>query len=147
VIAAGRRNGIRVEDPVVTGEGLVGVVTGVTRDEAKVRLLTDEASSVSAVDVTEPGAVGLVKPGAGGSDTLILDRVGKEQKVSEGDAIITAGSPPDAKLPSIYPRGIRVGVVTSVGQKDTDLFKQIQVQPFVDFSSLRSVLVLVPKQR
>ena len=36
--------------------------------------------------------------------------------------------------------------VTSVGQNDVDLFKQIQVQPFVDFSSLRSVLVLVPKR-
>jgi cell shape-determining protein MreC len=67
--------------------------------------------------------------------------------VNEGDPIITAGSPPDSELPSIYPRGIQIGLVTGVGQKDTDLYKQIQVQPFVDFSSLRSVLVLVPKTR
>ena len=145
VIAAGRANGIHAEDPVVTADGRVGRVVAVGRSEAKVMLLTDEASAASAVDVKQPGAVGVVKPGQGGSDTLILDRVGKEQQVSEGEAIITAGSQ-SAKLPSIYPRGIRIGVVTSVGQKDTDLYKQIQVQPFVDFSSLRSVLVLVPKR-
>ena len=32
--------------------------------------------------------------------------------------------------------------MTSVGQTDTDLFKEVQVRPFVDFSSLSSVLVL-----
>jgi rod shape-determining protein MreC len=146
VIAAGRRNGIRAEDPVVTADGLVGRVVAAGRSTAKVMLLTDEASAVSATDLAQPGAAGMVKHGQGSADTLILDRVGKEQKVSEGDAIITAGSPAGSKLPSIYPRGIHIGVVTSVGQKDTDLYKQIQVQPFVDFSSLRSVLVLVPKR-
>ena len=45
----------------------------------------------------------------------------------------------------IFPRNINVGRVTSVNASDTDLFKQVQVQPFVDFSSLESVLVLVPK--
>src|SRR3954454_6740814 len=146
VIAAGRHDGIRVDDPVVTADGLVGKVTAVAPSVAKVVLLTDESSAVAATDLQQPGAAGIVKHGQGAADTLILDRVGKEQQVAEGDPVITAGSPPGSKLPSIYPRGIKIGVVTSVGQKDTDLYKQIQVQPFVDFSSLRSVLVLVPKR-
>jgi rod shape-determining protein MreC len=146
VIAAGRRDGVRVDYPVVTADGLVGKVTVAGATTAKVVLLTDESSAVSATDLQQPGAAGIVKHGQGAVDTLILDRVGKEQQVNQGDAVITAGSPPGAKLPSLYPRGIRIGVVTSVGQKDTDLYKQIQVQPFVDFSSLRSVLVLIPKK-
>jgi len=36
-------------------------------------------------------------------------------------------------------------VVTYVGQNETDIFKQIQVQPYVDLSSLQAVIVLVPK--
>jgi rod shape-determining protein MreC len=146
VIAAGRRDGVRVDSPVVTADGLVGKVTAVGASVARVVLLTDESSAVSGADLQQPGAAGMVKHGQGAADTLILDRVGKEQQVAEGDPIITAGSPAGAKLPSIYPRGIKIGVVTYVGQRDTDLFKQIQVQPFVDFSSLRSVLVLVPKK-
>jgi rod shape-determining protein MreC len=146
VIAAGRRDGVHVDYPVVTADGLVGKVTAAGATVSKVVLLTDESSAVSATDLQQVGASGIVKHGQGGVDTLILDRVGKEQQVAEGDPIITAGSPGSTKLPSIYPRGIKIGVVTSVGQKDTDLYKQIQVQPFVDFSSLRSVLVLVPKR-
>lgn len=147
VINAGSNYGIRREYPVVTPDGLVGKVTTVGKDVSKVLLLTDEASAVSATDLYRRGASGLVKHSQGGSDTLILDRVTKDQRVEEGDPVITEGSPPSARLPSIYPRGIRIGVVTSVGQNDTDLFKQIQVQPFVDFTSLTSVLVLLPKQR
>lgn len=147
VIAAGRDYGIRRDDPVVTPDGLVGTVTKVGASVSQVMLLTDEASAVSAVDLRHPGATGLVKHGQGGLDTLILDRVDKAQTVAKGDPVITAGSPGGSLLPSIYPRGIKVGVITSVGQNDTDLYWQIQVQPFVDFSSLRSVLVLVPKSR
>jgi cell shape-determining protein MreC len=59
---------------------------------------------------------------------------------------MTAGSPTGGKYPSLFPRNIRIGSVSSVGQNDTDIFKNIQVQPFVDLSSLQSVLVLIPKQ-
>ena len=34
-----------------------------------------------------------------------------------------------------------------MSQTDTDIFQNIQVQPFVDLSSLESVLVLIPKKR
>jgi rod shape-determining protein MreC len=145
VIAAGRRDGVRPLYPVVTQDGLVGKVTEVGHSVSKVLLLTDEASAVAATDLYDRGATGIVKHGEGGLDTLVLDRVTKDQRVVAGDPVVTEGSPPGARLPSIYPRGIKIGVVTSVGQNDTDLYKQIQVQPFVDFSSLSSVLVLVPK--
>ena len=52
-----------------------------------------------------------------------------------------------ARLSSLYPRGIPIGKVTSVGQTDTYPYKQIQVEPFGDFASLDAVLVLVPKER
>ena len=146
VIAAGRRDGIDRDYPVVTDDGLVGKVVAVGEATAKVLLLTDENSAVGATDLNHPGAIGIVKHGQGGLDTLILDRVTKDQKVDEGDPVITQGTPGDARLPSIYPRGIMIGTVVSVNQRDTDLYKQVQVRPFVDFSSLSSVLVLVPKR-
>ena len=45
----------------------------------------------------------------------------------------------------LYPRGIPIGRVTSVGQADTDLWKQVQVEPFADFDRVDAVLVLVRK--
>ncbi len=144
-ISAGRRQGIAVDDIVVTNEGLVGTISKVFTNESRVMLITDPSSAVGAVDEKNLAAVGVLDHGVGAS-SLILDRVGKDKPpVNEGDTIITAGSTTGDKLPSLFPRDIPIGSVSSVGQSDTDVFKQIQVQPFVDFSSLQSVVVLIPK--
>ena len=146
VIAAGSADGIAKDDVVVKREGLVGQVTKVFANIARVTLITDEDSAVRATVLTQPNAVGILRHGSG-TDTLILDRVSKVPNVRLHDVILTAGSPGKGQLPSLYPRGIEIGEVTSVSQSDTDFFKQIQVEPYVDFSSLQSVLVLVPKRR
>ncbi len=140
VIAAGEGDGVRVNDPVVTEDGLVGRVAEVTGNASKVTLLIDQASAVSAV-VLQSGAAGIVRHGPSGS-TLVLDRVPKEELVTEGDTVITAGWR-SGRLESLYPRGIPVGTVTGVGQQDVDVYKRIQVTSLVDFDSLAGVIVLV----
>jgi rod shape-determining protein MreC len=145
LIAAGSSSRIQRNDPVITQDGLVGLVTDVTSNGAKVTLLSDQSSAVSAV-VLETGAAGIVRHGPSDSAALILDRVSKDELVEDGDLIITAGWR-SGKLESLYPRGIPVGTVKSVGQQDVDLYKRIQVTPLVDFDSLAEVIVLVPKNR
>ena len=143
-ISAGSKAGIVPQDVVVTAQGLVGQVTKVSANVSRVMLITDPDSAVRAVDGVHPAAVGILEHGSG-TDSLVLDRVTKEKRVVAGDLVITAGSPGNGKLPSLYPRNIPIGSVSSVGQNDIDIFKEIQVQPFVDLSSLESVLVLIPK--
>jgi rod shape-determining protein MreC len=145
VIAAGLRDGVRVYDPVVTADGLVGLVTRVAPRTARVQLLTDQEAAVSALDV-RTGAPGIVRHARGTRETLVLDRVRKEDEIEEGDEIVTAGWTASG-LSSLYPKGILIGEVTSVGQTDTDLYQQVQVDPYVDFGSLDAVLVLVPTER
>jgi rod shape-determining protein MreC len=145
VVAAGSGDGIHVDDPVATGEGLVGHVTFVTPGQAKVTLLTDERSAVSAADLHSPTeASGILRLRG---DSLALDQVTKDDIVARGDEIITAGSQ-RGEHPSLYPRGLHIGRVTSVSQNDIEPFKLIQVEPFVDFSpgALSSVTVLVSKK-
>jgi rod shape-determining protein MreC len=145
LIAAGTSAGVRRNDPVVTPDGLVGLVTEVTSNGAQVTLLTDQQSAVSAT-VLESGAAGIVRHGSSDSSALILDRVGKDAFVETGDLVITAGWR-TGKLESLYPRGIPIGTVKSVGQQDVDLYKRIQVTPLVNFDSLSDVIVLVSKNR
>jgi len=144
VVAAGSNQGIARYDPVVTPAGLVGDVTKVFSNVARVTLLTDDQSAVGAMNLR--GASGLVRHGASPGGTLILDQVTKDQVVYRGDRVLTQGSLAGG-LPSVYPRGIPIGTVTHVGQSDVGLYKDIQLKPFVDFSSLESVIVLVPKVR
>jgi rod shape-determining protein MreC len=143
-ISAGSGDGIRENAPVVTDEGLVGRVTDVTDSTARVTLITDQSSSVSAV-VLETGAAGVVRHGAS-SSSLILDRVEKDELVSESNTVITAGWTTE-QFESLFPRGIPIGIVESVGQQDVDLFKRIQIAPLVDFDSLSMVIVLLEKEQ
>jgi rod shape-determining protein MreC len=143
-IAAGWTANIRTGDPVVNADGLVGLVTEVAHNQAQVTLLTDPQLPVSALDLTSK-ATGIVRHGQG-TGTLILDRVQKFQTVDRGDWIVTQGWR-FGKLTSLYPKGIPIGVVSGASQNDVDLYWQVQVAPRVDFGSLQSVIVLVPKNR
>ena len=143
VVAAGKNQGVTVDSPVVTQQGLIGRVTRVASRSSRVTLLTDEQSAVSALDIRTK-ATGVVRHGRGTGASLILDRVSKEDDVKEGDVVVTSGWRSN-RLESLYPRGLQIGRVTSVGQTDTDLYKQVQVEPFADFSSLDAVVILVRK--
>ena len=145
MVAAGSSDGVRVNDPVVTDEGLVGLVSEVTPAAAKVRLLTDDTSAASAEDI-ETGATWIILRGSTPDAPLILDRVSKDQRVEENDAVVTAGSQL-GKYPSLFPRKIPICTVTSVSQRDVDSFKTVQCSPLVDFSALQDVIVLIPKDR
>jgi rod shape-determining protein MreC len=146
-IAAGSHDGVQVGNVVVASSGgLVGTVARVSGSVARVTLLTDDQSAVTARDLTHPSAVGVIKRGGGGSDVLILDRVAKNENVNVDDTIITAGTIGPGALPSLFPRGIPIGSVTSRSNSDVNPFKNIQVSPLVDFSSLQTVIVLVPNR-
>jgi rod shape-determining protein MreC len=143
VVSAGSNDGVTLEAPVVTADGLVGTVTRVAANAARVRLLTDESSAVSALDL-RTSASGIVEHGQSG-DSLVLSRVSKKEFVKVGDEIITAGSR-SGQLASRYPKGITIGRVTFVGQLNTDLYQQVLVVSDVDFSALDSVFVLVSRR-
>jgi rod shape-determining protein MreC len=142
VVSAGKNNGIAKHDAVVTADGLVGEVTKIASNVAQVTLLTDPTSAVSALDI-HSNAAGILQLDQSGS-TLILDRVTKDQVVDRGDVVVTSGFR-SGDLSSLYPRGLPLGVVTSVSQSDTDIYKKIQLEPYVDFSNLEAVIVLAKK--
>lgn len=143
IVAAGSADGVALNAPVIAGDGsLVGLVTNVTDDSAQVTLLTDQSLRVSA-KVVATDARGIVEAARSGSG-LVLDRVEKQETVEQGQAVATAGWQ-SGQLSSLYPAGIPIGRVISVGQRDIDLFKQIQVQPAVDFDQLSEVVILVKR--
>ncbi len=142
-IAAGSNDGIAAGNVVITPQGLVGTVDKAQSGVSRVTLLTDGQSAVTARDLTNPAAVGIVK--RGGGDVLVFDRVPKAPYVGVGDTVVTAGSVGRGTLPSMFPRGVQIGTVASWSNNDVNTFKTIQLRPFVNFSTLQSVIVLVPR--
>ena len=143
VIAAGSSQGILEQQAVVSGNGLVGLVSNVFPDTAVVTLLSDSQSYVPAVDV-QTNAHGVVHPSSAGP--LILDYVNKQFAVHAGDVLVTQGTI-DPKLPDLYPYGVPIGTVSYAHATDTSSFVQVELQPLADLSSLQAVAVLVPTRR
>jgi len=143
VIDAGTNQGIHVNTPVVSADGLVGKVTDAGPSTSVVMLLTDPDSAVPGRDL-KTHVSGLIRHGQGG--TLILDRVSKNQVVNKGDWIVTRGTV-DRQYPDEYPYGIPIGRVISVGTSDIASFLTVQVQPLAQLDSLDSVAALIPTKR
>jgi len=143
-IARGSGAGIRRNDPVVSGDGLVGIVSNVFPDSAVVTLISDPSGYVSARDLRTQVTGGVQASPAGGG-TLVLNGVQKQKVVHVGDWLVTNGTH-SKQYPDLYPYGIPIGRVSSVGATDTAVFLQVQVQPAANLGSLDSVGVLVPKK-
>ncbi len=123
---------IERDQPVVSGDGLVGRVVLVTGPYAKVQLVTDRAASVGAM-VERTRRQGVVRGAGGGA--LEMDFVPLQADVREGDQVVTAG------IDGIYARGVPVGTVIEVSPGN-ELFHRIRVRPAVDLGRLDQVWVI-----
>jgi rod shape-determining protein MreC len=141
---AGSRDGIRPEETVVSASGLVGTVTSVSPWTCTVMLATD-ASAVVGVRLAGSGQMGWVTGAANslaGSDVLRLHVLGSSSAIAPGQQLVTSASFGDRP----YVAGVRVGVVTRV-ETSTGLTGTALVRPFVDFSALDVVGVVVTPSR
>jgi len=133
IIDLGERQGASLDMPVVTERGLVGRITKVHDTSSEVLLITDVNSAVTALIQTSR-AMGVVRGLAGGG--LLLDQVPQDVEVHEGEIVITSG------LGDSFPRGLVIGQISKVYQRDYEMFQQARVRPTVDFRNLEQVLVI-----
>src|SRR5690606_15310273 len=143
-INKGTGDGVRVDQPVVNGDGLVGTVTAATGNSAIVTLITDHTSGVSAV-VNESGVAGVVQPAVGKPDDLLLEYIRRGDRIAEGQTIVTAGSR-SRRYESLFPPGIPVGEVTKVDDEEVDVYQRVHVRPFAQLRRLDVVQVLTDPQ-
>ena len=134
MIDKGEADGLRVGLPVVLPEGIVGQITEVTQKYAKVLLVTDSNSSVDAL-VQRTRARGVVKGSTFGDCRLVY--VLRKHEVNKGDILISSG------LDGVYPKGLRLGFVSDVFKKNSGIFQEVTVRPYVDFEKLEEVLVII----
>jgi rod shape-determining protein MreC len=144
-IDAGRSDGVRVDQPVVTRGGLVGRVTSVTGGTATVTLIVDASSAVSA-QVLPDGKFGVVRPKVGNPNDMQLQYLDKNTNVKKGNVVITSGTT-DQKLESLFPKGIPIGRVKRVDETELDVYERIHIEPFADFKRMEFVQVLRAKPK
>jgi rod shape-determining protein MreC len=131
----GSDDGIQIMSPVITHKGLVGYVYRMTRHYADVLTILDSNNRVDViVERTRTHAIveGIY------NFSCALKYVNKNEPIELGDRLITAG------VGGIYPKGIKVGIISSIEKETTGMTLDVEVTPSVDFHKLEEVLVLLP---
>lgn len=144
-IDVGSGDGVEVEDPVVNGDGLVGTVSAVTDGSARVTLIADHSSRVSA-KIVPSGVQGLLKPAVGDPDDLTLDFLDSEKLVGKGQSVVTSGWRGQG-IASGYPPNLPIGEVVEASLLEQEAQQQVHVRPFADLRELDFVQVLTGGSR
>ncbi|MDH3798035.1 MAG: rod shape-determining protein MreC [Desulfobacterales bacterium] len=134
IIDKGRSDGLQKGLPVVLPTGIAGQVIEVSGLYAKVMLIIDRNSAVDAL-VQRSRARGIIKGAS--ADQCRFEFVLRKHDVQIGDTVIASG------LDGVYPKGLRIGRVSDLSERSSDIFYEITVTPFVDYEKLEEVLVIL----
>ncbi|MBR5318406.1 MAG: rod shape-determining protein MreC [Peptococcaceae bacterium] len=130
-------------DGVVTGMtvlnhwGLIGRITAVLPDSSEVMLLPDRESAIGARVRSTREVIGVVEGDGSGSSSLQMIHLPHDADLYVGDSLTTSG------LDGVFPGGIQIGEVTAIEYSANGLTKTATVKPYVNFSRLEEVFVLM----
>lgn len=130
----GSIHGIKPMSPVITDHGLVGYVYRVTQNYSDVLSILDQNNRVDVV-VERTRTHGIVEGIF--NFKCVLKYITRNEPVEVGDKLITAG------VGGIYPKGLKVGMITDISRENFGMTLSIEVVPSVDFHKLEEVLVLI----
>ena len=139
IIDKGAKSGIKVGQNVLAGSGLVGIITEVGPNYAKVRSIIDDSSNVSAmVTSTEDNFNVSGDLLAMNEDKVISfsELKDEDDKVAVGDAVVTS------YVSDQYQQGILIGYIASIEDNSNNLTKSGTITPIVDFQHIENVLVI-----
>lgn len=141
----GSDDGVQVGQPVLNEEALIGRVTEVFGGSAQVTLITDTTTKVPA-RAGRDGVFGIVEPTSAGSPTdLVMQFAQPNSKLRPGDRVVTRGTEPEDRGPSLYPVGLPIGEITEIEDQDSDT-QEIHLRPYADMRSLDFVQILTRPQ-
>lgn len=145
LIDVGSGDGVAVGDPVVNGDGLVGTVAAVTGGSAKVTLIADHESAVTA-KVVPNGAQGILKPSVGDPGDMVLEYLDSEKTVGKGQSVVTSGWRAQ-EVESGYPPNLPIGKVVEASIAEQEAQHRVHVEPYADLRNLDIVQVLTGGSR
>lgn len=134
-IDKGSASGIAVGQAVIFEDNFIGKVASVSPSASSIQLLADPDSKVAAFSQNKEGKAKGVLMGRFGTD-MILDKILHEEKISSGDLVYSEG------LEGFLPRGLVLGRVTEVLERENEVFKQAKVAPVFDIRDLELVFVI-----
>lgn len=141
----GSGDGVKVNDPVINGDGLVGRVSSVGHGGAVVTLISDGSSAVSA-KIVPGGAQGVVRPKVGSPERLVIEFLDRTRYVGKGQTVVTSGWR-SSDLSSLFPRGIPIGEVDRAPIDEREAIQTVELRGFANLKDLDLVQILTGGDR
>lgn len=142
-IDKGTKDGVEIDMNVIAGSGLVGIVTDVGPNYAKVRSIIDDVSKVSGMVLTTSDRCivhgDLLEMNAS-QNILLTDLKDSDDNVAAGDPVVTSN------ISDKYLQGILIGYINTIEVDSNNLTKSGTVTPAVDFEHIEEVLVILEKK-
>ncbi|MGN0333454.1 MAG: rod shape-determining protein MreC [Lachnospiraceae bacterium] len=137
-IDKGSNDGIKVNCNVMAGSGLVGIVTEVGPDYARVRSIIDDSSNISAMTLSTSDTC-IVR----GDLELIADGRIRFEKLANNDNKIEVGEQVvTSHVSNRFVQGLFIGYISEIEVDSNNLTRSGYITPAVDFSKLQEVLVI-----
>ncbi len=136
-IDRGSDDGLSVYDPVVTSEGLVGIISEISESYATVETLCSPNLSVGA-EASDKSEYGIVEGEVTLSASYLCRMIylEKDTTLEEGDLIVTSNSV------GLFPQGYLIGSVESISPMESGLSYCATIRPAVDYENLTNVMVV-----
>ncbi len=133
----GSTDGISVNDPVITENGLVGWVSETAPKSCKVTTILSPDTRIGAV-VKKTDDSGIVAGSAQQADDnrVSMLNLTEQHTAQKGDIVVTSG------FGGLYPKNLRIGKISSIAIDEYSGMPQAQIKPFEDVRYVSSVVII-----
>lgn len=134
-IDKGVLEGVVLGQAVVYKDNLLGQIVSTSPHQSDVKLITDPESKIAAFVTSDNGRARGVLSGQFGSE-MLLDKILHSESIKEKDLVYSEGTE------SSLPRGLILGQVTKVMERENEVFKQAIIKPVFDPGDLDVVFII-----
>lgn len=133
LINRGYADGIELDSPVVSSDGIIGKTIIVNRNNSVILPLTHSQFQLAVMDKTT-NVQGILQSDLLGSTKMNMIKLGSQ--ISIGDTIVTSN------LSRLFPKGYPVGKISRIKESQDNLFLSAQIVPFTLIENLEHVFIL-----
>lgn len=137
ILDKGSSKGVEVNDPVIYGKSLVGIVSSVSLTNCTVKIISNPELN-AAVYETRSNEIGYITGFEDGikENSCKIPGLSKDSNIAAGGVVCTTG------IGGVFPRDLIIGTVTQINKSKTDISYYAEVESSVDFSRLTDVFII-----
>lgn len=137
-IDKGSKDGLKIDQAVITPDGIVGKLREVLPHTSQVLVINDQTSGAGVL-LASTRIRAILRGTQGGR--IVINNLTPDSRIKPGEQVLTSGGD------QVYPRGLPVGTIETIApDPDHQPYTTIQVKPATNLFQLEEVLIITGTQ-